>query len=80
MEEIKKYITSSDSFDIAERNDNDYVNNNLENTLTLTKIVKQEEEFKNKNNLDEIKKEISLLKDAIDNNNNLIKEILLKIK
>ena len=42
MEEIKKYIASSDSFNITNQNDYDYSNKNANDTLTLTKVVKQE--------------------------------------
>ena len=80
MEEIKKYITSNDMSDISEENDSDFPKNNMDDTLTLTKIVTDENKMLNYNDLDEIKKELIELKSAIDDNKDLLKEILLKIK
>ncbi len=79
MEEIKKFIVSSNDLGNSEENKMDYYNNN-ENTLTLTKIVKKENKLDNYNNLGEIKKELKELKEAIDTNKKLLNEILLKIK
>ena len=79
MEEIKKFIVSSNDLGNSEENKMDYYNNK-ENTLTLTKIVKKENKLDNYNNLGEIKKELKELKEAIDTNKKLLNEILLKIK
>ncbi|GIS09851.1 MAG: hypothetical protein CM15mP114_06330 [Alphaproteobacteria bacterium] len=80
MEEIKKFIVSSNDLDNSEQNKTNYSNNNDEDTLTLTKIVNKENKLDNNNNLGEIKKELIELKEAIDINKNLLNEILLKIK
>ena len=80
MEEIKKFIRSNDDLDNSEQNKNDYLNNNEENTLTLTKIVNKEEKFSDNNTLDELKKELIELKNAVDINKNLLNKILLKLK
>ena len=80
MEEIKKYITSNDMSDISKENDTDFTKNNKDDTLTLTKIVKDQNKILNYKDLDEIKKELIKLKSAIDDNKDLLKEILLKIK
>ena len=79
MEEIKKYITSNDMLDISKQNDTDFSYNKVNDTLTLTKIVKEENKLFNNNELNEIKKELNELKSAIDGNKTLLKEILLKI-
>ena len=79
MEEIKKFIVSSNDLGNSEQNEINYSNNN-EDTLTLTKIVDKENKLDNNNNLGEIKKELKELKEAIDINKNLLNEILLKIK
>ena len=79
MEEIKKYITSNDMLDISKQNDTDFSYNKVNDTLTLTKIVKEENKLFNNNELNEIKKELNELKSAIDGNQALLKEILLKI-
>jgi len=77
MEEIKKYVASIDKLDNSKQDDTHYSNNNLDDTLTLTKIVKEENKIKNKD-LHEIKKELIELKHAISDNNEILKEILLK--
>ncbi len=79
MEEIKKFIVSSNDLGKSEQNEIHYSNNN-EDTLTLTKIINKENELDNENNLVEIKKELKDLKKAIDINKNLLNQILLKIK
>ena len=78
MEEIKKYITSNDTSDISKENDSDFPKNNIDDTLTLTKIVKDQNKILNYKDLDEIKKELIELKHAISDNNEILKEILLK--
>ena len=78
MEQIKKYIASSDTFDNPKHDDTNFSNNNLDDTLTLTKIVKHKNKIINNNDLDEIKKELIELKHAISDNNEILKEILLK--
>ena len=80
MEEIKKFILSNDDLDSSEQNKNDYLNINDEDTLTLTKIVNKKEKIINNNTLDELKKELIELKNAVNINKNLLNEILLKLK
>ena len=80
MEEIKQYIVSNNELDGFEQNKTDVLDNNNEDTVTLTKIVNKEDKFNNNNNLGEIKKELVELKEAIEINKNLLNEILLKIK
>ena len=79
MEEIKKFIISSNDLGNSEQNKINYSNSN-EDTITLTKIVNYENKLDNNNDLGEIKKELKELKEAIDINKNLLNEILLKIK
>ena len=80
MEEIKKFILSNNDLDSSEQNKNDYLKNNDEDTLTLTEIVNKKEKFSNNNTLDELKKELIELKNAVNINKNLLNEILLKLK
>ena len=80
MEEIKKFIVSSNDLGNSEQDEINYFNNSDENTITLTKIVNKDNKLDNNNNLGEIKKELKELKEAIDINKNLLNEILLKIK
>ena len=80
MEEIKKYITSSHDSDISTQNDTEFSINNTNDTLTLTKIRKEEKKIINNSNLDNIKNELREIKSAIYDNKDLLKKILLKIK
>ena len=80
MEEIKKYITSNDSLDIMNKNDTDYSDKNADDTLTLTKIVKNENNFNYNKDLDVIKKELLELKSSVDESKKILKDILSKIK
>ncbi len=80
MEEIKKFIVSSNNLINSEQNKINYTNNNDEDTVILTKIVNKENKLDNDNKLVEIKKELQELKKAIDINKNLLNDILLKIK
>ena len=80
MNEIKKFIASKNDLDNFEQDQKNYLNSNDEDTVTLTKIVGNEDKNQNYNNLGEVKKELIELKKAIDMNNNLLNEILLKIK
>ena len=80
MEEIKKFIVSNNDLDSSDQNKTDYLNNDDEDTLTLTEIVNKEEKLNNNNDLDKIKKELKELKEVIHINKNLLNEILLKLK
>ena len=80
MEEIKKFIVSNNELDNTKQNKTDYLNNNDEDTITLTKIVNKENKLHNNNILGDINKELIELREAIDNNKNILNEILLKIK
>ena len=80
MKEIKEFIVSKNDMEDLEQNKTDYLNNNDEDTLILTKIVDKEDKFDNNGDLGEIKKELIELKGAIEFNKNILSEILLKIK
>ncbi len=80
IEEIKNFIASNNNLGISEQIEPDLLNKNTNDTLTLTNIVKKEEDNNNNSDLDEIKKELKALKASIDNNENLLREVLLKIK
>ena len=80
LEEIKKFIVSNTDLDNFEQNETDYLNNNAEDTLTLTKIVNKENKLHYNKHLDDIKKELQELRETIENNKNLLNAILLKIK
>ena len=80
MEEIKKYITSSDMLDMSTQNQSEFLNNNVNDTLTLTNIIKEENKDINNSDLDKIKNELLELKSAINDNKDLLVQILSKIK
>ena len=80
MEEIKKYVTTSNSFDTTKQYDKDISSKKTDDTLTLTKIVNEENTIIYNNDLDEVKKQLIELKSSLDENKDMLKEILLKIK
>ena len=43
MEEIENYLVSNNNSDISKDNETDYLENNADDTLTLTNIVEKEE-------------------------------------
>ena len=80
MEEIKKYIKSSDKLDMSAQNHTEFSNNSVNDTLILTNIIKEENKEINNSDLDKIKNELIELKSAIYDNKDLLKQILSKIK
>ena len=80
MNEIKKFIISNNDLESYEQNKTDHLNNKDNDTMTLTKIIQNEKELLNNNDLDEIKKNLVELKNAIEINKNLLNSILLRIK
>ena len=80
LEEIKKFIVSNTDLENFEQNETGYLNNNGEDTVTLTKIVNKENKLHYNKHLYDIKKELQELRETIENNKNLLNEILLKIK
>ena len=80
IEEIKNVLVSNNNSEISADKDPVDFKNNLNNTLTLTKIVTKEDETYNNYALNEIKNELKVLKSIISYQENLLREILLKIK
>ena len=62
------------------KNGTEISNNNVNDTLTLTNIVNEENKVINNRDLDKIKNDLIELKSAVYNNKDLLKKILLKIK
>ena len=79
MEEIKEFIISYNDSDNSEDDNTDHLNND-DDTMTLTQIVKDDTNFNNNIYIDEVKKDLVELKKSIEENKNLLKEILLRIK
>ena len=80
IEDIKKYVKSNDMLDITTKNYIEFSNNNVNDTLTLTNIVNEENKVINNRDLDIIKNELTEIKSAIYDNKDLLEKILLKIK
>ncbi len=80
IEDIKKYVNSSDMLDTYPKNDTEFSDNIVNDTLTLTNIVNEENKVFNNKDLDIIKNELIELKSAIYHNKDLLEKILLKIK
>ncbi len=80
MEEIKEFVITKNNLNISEDIETDFLDQNNNDTLTLTKIVEQEAKVSDNNDLEEIKKELKELKSMVTNNKNLLKEILIKIR
>ena len=80
IEDIKKYVKSSDLLDVYSNNDTKFSNNIINDTLTLTNVVNEENKVINNSDLDIIKNELIELKSLIHDNKDLLEKILLKIK
>ena len=80
MEDIKTFMFSNKNLDISEQLEDDIMNNSINDTITLTNIIKTEEKSNNNSDLSEIKKELEELKTLTLNNEDLLRKILLKIK
>ena len=66
--------------DISAKNNKEFSNNYVNDTLILTNIKKEENKDINNSDLDKIKNELLELKSAINDNKDLLVQILSKIK
>ena len=80
IKEIKNFILSDKNLDVSEHNELKFNDDDLDDTLTLTKIHKKENKMNNNSNLIEIKENLEKLKSSIDDNKALLEDILAKIK
>ena len=78
--EITDFVTSNNKDKDADHNKDSGIENNSNDTLTLTNIVNREHKVLNKNDLTEVKDELHKLKSMLIKQEILLKEILLKIK
>ena len=78
--EITDFVTSNNKDKDADYNKDSGIENNSNDTLTLTNIVNREHKVLNKNDLTEVKDELDKLKSMLIKQEILLKEILLKIK
>ena len=78
--EITDFVTSNNKDKNTDVNKDDEIENDYNDTLTLTNIVNSEHKILNKNDLTEVKDELNKLKSTLIKQEILLKEILLKIK
>ena len=78
--EITDFVTSNNKDKNTDYNKDSGIENNSNDTLTLTNIVNSEHKVLNKNDLIEVKNELYKLKSMLIKQEILLKEILLKIK
>ena len=78
--EITDFIRLNSNNKKFDTNKDDQIENNSNDTLTLTNIVNCKPSIKKNADLIEIKNELYLLKSLLNKNETLLKEILLKIK
>ena len=78
--EITDFVTSNNKDKNTDVNKDDEIENDYNDTLTLTNIVNSEHKLLNKNDLTEVKDELNKLKSTLIKQEILLKEILIKIK
>ena len=79
IEEIKNFAVSNNYLSVDEQNDQTNLISNSDDTLTLTKIIKQDDKNNNNKELYFIKKDLEALKSTVIRNENLLKEIYQKL-
>lgn len=79
IEEIKNFAVSNNYLSVDEQNDQSNLISNSDDTLTLTKIIKQDDKNNNNKELYFIKKDLEALKSTVIRNENLLKEIYQKL-
>ena len=80
ISEIKDFLLSNNKDEIFADDKNNKIENDCDDTLTLTDIVHNETRVQNKDELTKIKSELYILKSKLTKQEILLKEILLKIK
>ena len=78
--EITDFVTSNNKDKNTDVNKDDEIENDYNDTFTLTNIVNSEHKVLNKNDLTEVKDELYKLKSMLIKQEILLKEILSKIK
>ena len=78
--EIREFVMSNSNNDTKQISNDYNFNDKVDDTITLTKIVNVENNVLNSNVLINIKQDLSLLKSTLIEHEQILKEILLKIK
>ncbi len=80
IEEITNFIVSNNKNDISNENNLSQLEHNSEDTFTLTEIIGKDKKVSNNNELKDIKNELQSMKSIIISHEELLKEILTKIR
>ena len=78
--EIKDFVISNSINKTTQISSEDNLDNKLDDTITLTNIVDFESNVSNSNVLGNIKEDLNLLKSTLIKHEQILTEILLKIK
>ena len=80
ISEIRDFVMSNSSIDEKQLSNDDNLNDSEDDTITLTKIVDPKNSVSNVNILADIKQDLNLLKSTLIKHEQILTEILLKIK
>ena len=80
ISEIKDFVMSNSSINEKQLSNDDNLKDSEEDTITLTKIVDTKNSVSNVNILADIKQDLNLLKSTLIKHEQILTEILLKIK
>ena len=78
--EIKDFVMSNSVNNTNKISSDNYLDDKIDDTITLTKIVDIQNNSSNPTVLDIIKQDLDLLKSTLIEHEKILKEILLKIK
>ena len=78
--EIREFVMSNSNNDTKQISNDYNFNDKVDDTITLTEIVNVENNVSNSNVLINIKQDLSLLKSTLIEHEQILNEILLKIK
>ena len=80
ISEIKDFVIANSSINAKQLSNDDNLNDSEDDTITLTKIVDTKNSVSNANILADIKQDLNLLKSTLIKHEQILTEILLKIK
>ena len=80
ISEIKDFVMSNSSINEKQLSNDGNLNDSEDNIITLTNIVDSKNSVSNVNILAEIKQDLNLLKSTLIKHEQILTEILLKIK
>ena len=80
ISEIKDFVMSNSSMNEKQLSNDGNLNDSEDDTITLTNIVDTKNSVSNVNTLAQIKQDLNLLKSTLIKHEQILTEILLKIK